>query len=67
MDHEVLIVGAGTEAEPEAQGIDYWVIKNDWGSRWGEGGFVRIERGKGVEDPGECAVSALTNYPTPAA
>lgn len=41
VDHAVLMVAAGTDA-----GIDYFTIKNSWGGKWGEGGYVRIEQGQ---------------------
>ena len=38
----MLIVGYGNDA---GTGKDYWLLQNSWGSKWGEGGFMRIERG----------------------
>ena len=39
-DHSVALVGWGSD-----EGVDYWVLQNVWGTRWGEGGFCRIQRG----------------------
>lgn len=40
VDHVVQLIGYGTE-----NGRDYWLIKNSWGSRWGDGGIGKILRG----------------------
>lgn len=42
-NHWVLVVGFGTEGSSK-----YWIIKNDFGEEWGENGYMRLERGKGM-------------------
>jgi C1A family cysteine protease len=49
LDHAVLSVGYGTDPV----GGDYWLLKNSWGSSWGEEGYIRIAR---VEGDGICGI-----------
>ncbi|MFH1155550.1 MAG: C1 family peptidase [Pseudomonadota bacterium] len=38
-DHAIALVGWGHDA---AAG-DYWILRNSWGSTWGESGYMRIQ------------------------
>jgi cathepsin X len=40
--HVVSLVGWGTDTD---LGLDYWVVRNSFGTYWGEQGYYRVERG----------------------
>jgi C1A family cysteine protease len=42
----VAIVGYGEEEENQQNSVckKYWLVKNSWGSEWGEGGYFRVCR-----------------------
>ncbi|KAG5517034.1 hypothetical protein RHGRI_037699 [Rhododendron griersonianum] len=39
-DHTVTVVGYGTTDD----GTKYWLVKNSWGSQWGENGYMKMKR-----------------------
>uniref|UniRef100_A0A7E4VKU8 Pept_C1 domain-containing protein n=1 Tax=Panagrellus redivivus TaxID=6233 RepID=A0A7E4VKU8_PANRE len=53
-DHAVLVVGYGTEL-----GQDYWIIKNSWGTAWGDGGYLKMARNR----DGNCHIGDWNIYP----
>jgi C1A family cysteine protease len=58
LDHGVLVVGYGTDA-----GKDFWILKNSWGTQWGEKGFFRVARSSKT-GPGICGLQMQPSYPT---
>ena len=56
LDHATLVVGYGSE-----NGTEYWIMKNSWGTSWGEEGYMRLamqSTGEGI-----CGIQHEPLYP----
>ncbi len=59
LDHGVLTVGYGEE-----NGQKYWLVKNSWGTTWGDKGYVKIARSDSTNDAGICGIAMDPSFPT---
>ncbi|KAL0383558.1 UNVERIFIED_CONTAM: Senescence-specific cysteine protease SAG39 [Sesamum calycinum] len=58
LDHGVAAVGYGKTSD----GTKYWLVKNSWGTSWGEEGYIRMERDVAAKE-GLCGIAMDSSYP----
>jgi len=59
LDHGVVVVGSGTDA---ATNTAYWLVRNSWGSSWGENGYFRLAQETSSSGAGVCGVQSEPSY-----
>ncbi|XP_037520810.1 procathepsin L [Rhipicephalus sanguineus] len=55
VSHAVVIVGYGVTDD----GTPYWIVKNSWGQKWGQGGYVYLAK----DAKNQCGIASLASFP----
>lgn len=58
LDHGVTVVGYNNSGTTH-----YWIVKNSWGTSWGESGYIRMKKDI-TSTAGLCGIAMEPFYPT---
>jgi len=58
LDHAVLVVGYGHDAETD---LDYYLVKNSWGLKWGLDGYIKMFRNTNG-NTNNCGIATVAAY-----
>jgi hypothetical protein len=58
LNHAVTIIGYGHEGKDK-----YWIVKNSWGDKWGEKGFIKMKKNIARKQEGLCGITINVVFP----
>ena len=58
LDHGVVVVGYNNSGTTH-----YWIVRNSWGTSWGESGYIRMKKDIS-STAGLCGIAIEPSYPT---
>ena len=58
VNHGASLIGYGGSGNQE-----FWILRNSWGTDWGEQGYARLFRDDNKREPGMCGICLVASYP----